>query len=50
MLAQALMEGEETDEDEDDEVDENQELMNKLKAAGLEKAAPTIFKEGEGQK
>jgi hypothetical protein len=29
-------EEEETDEDEDDEVDEAQELMNKLKAAGLD--------------
>ena len=35
MLAAALMEEEETDEDEADEVDENIELMNKLKAAGL---------------
>ena len=45
MIAQALMEGEETDEDEDDDVDENQELMNKLKAAGLQQAAPQMFKE-----
>jgi len=29
-------EEEETDEDEDDDVDEHQELMNKLKAAGLD--------------
>jgi len=35
MLAAALMEEEETDEDEADEVDEQIELMNKLKAAGL---------------
>jgi hypothetical protein len=34
MLAAALMEEEETDEDEADDVDENIELMNKLKAAG----------------
>jgi len=39
MIAAALMEEEETDEDEDDEVDEGVELMNKLKAAGLEEAA-----------
>lgn len=39
MLAAALMEEEETDEDEADEVDEGVELMNKLKAAGLEDAA-----------
>jgi len=38
MLAAALMEEEETDEDEADDVDENVELMNKLKAAGLENA------------
>ena len=38
MLAAALMEEEETDEDEADNVDENVELMNKLKAAGLENA------------
>lgn len=38
MLAAALMEEEETDEDEADDVDENVELMNKLKAAGLESA------------
>lgn len=38
MLAAALMEEEETDEDEADDVDENLELMNKLKAAGLENA------------
>lgn len=38
MLAAALMEEEETDEDEADDVDENLELMNKLKAAGLERA------------
>jgi len=38
MLAAALMEEEETDEDEADDVDENLELMNKLKAAGLEQA------------
>lgn len=30
----------ETDEDEDDDVDESIELMNKLKAAGLQKAIP----------
>lgn len=35
MLAAALMEEEETDEDEADDVDESLELMNKLKAAGL---------------
>ena len=35
MLAAALMEEEETDEDEADEVDEATELQNKLKAAGL---------------
>lgn len=39
MIAAALMEEEETDEDEADDVDENLELMKKLKAAGLEKAA-----------
>ena len=39
MLAAALMEEEETDEDEGDDVDEGIELMNKLKAAGLEDAA-----------
>jgi hypothetical protein len=38
MLAAALMEEEETDEDEGDDVDEGLELMNKLKAAGLENA------------
>lgn len=38
MLAAALMEEEETDEDEAEEVDESLELMNKLKAAGLENA------------
>lgn len=39
MLASALMEEEsDTDEDEADDVDEGVELMNKLKAAGLEKA------------
>ncbi len=38
MLAAALMEEDETDEDEADDVDESVELMNKLKAAGLEKA------------
>lgn len=38
MLAAALMEEEETDEDEADDVDEGLELMNKLKAAGLTKA------------
>jgi len=40
MLAAALMEEEETDEDEDDAVDEATELMNKLKAAGLNNAIP----------
>ena len=40
MLAAALMEEEETDEDEADEVDESVELMNKLKAAGLKNAIP----------
>jgi len=35
MLAAAMMEEEETDEDEADEVDESLELFNKLKAAGL---------------
>lgn len=35
MLAAALMEEEETDEDEADDVDEGIELHNKLKAAGL---------------
>jgi hypothetical protein len=38
MLAAALMEEEETDEDEADDVDESLELMNKLKAAGLQGA------------
>ena len=38
MLAAALIEEEETDEDEADDVDESLELMNKLKAAGLEEA------------
>jgi len=38
MLAAALMEEEETDEDEADEVDEQVELLNKLKAAGLQSA------------
>ena len=38
MLANALaVEEEETDEDEADDVDESLELMNKLKAAGLER-------------
>jgi hypothetical protein len=37
MVQQAIMgEEEDTDEDEDDEVDEQQELMNKLRAAGLD--------------
>ena len=37
MVQQALMgEEEDTDEDEDDDVDEAKELMNKLKAAGLD--------------
>jgi len=37
MVQQALMgEEEDTDEDEDDDVDEAQELMNKLRAAGLD--------------
>jgi len=37
MVQAALMgEEEDTDEDEDDEVDEHQELMNKLKSAGLD--------------
>lgn len=37
MVQAALMgEEEETDEDEEDDVDEHQELMNKLKSAGLD--------------
>ena len=35
MLAAAMMEEEETDEDEADDVDESIELMNKLTAVGL---------------
>jgi len=35
MLAAALIEEEESDEFEDDAVDENVELMNKLKMAGV---------------
>jgi hypothetical protein len=35
MLAAALVEEEESDEFEDDAIDENIELMNKLKAAGV---------------
>lgn len=43
MVQQALMgEEEETDEDEDDEVDEHQELMNKLKAAGLDQSGKKV--------
>lgn len=47
MLAAALMEEEETDEDEADEVDENVELMNKLKQAGLQNAIPGRVDGGE---
>jgi len=43
MVQQALMgEEEETDEDEDDDVDEHQELMNKLKAAGLDPSGKKV--------
>jgi len=38
-------EEEETDEDEDDEVDEHQELMNKLKAAGLDPKGKKVGEE-----
>lgn len=35
-------EEEDTDEDEDDEVDESQELMNKLRAAGLDPSGKKV--------
>ena len=38
LLGNKNITGIQSDEDEADEVDENVELMNKLKAAGLEKA------------
>jgi hypothetical protein len=41
MLAAALIEEEATDEDEDDAVDENVELLNKLKAAGINASMST---------
>jgi len=47
MLAAALMEEEETDEDEADEVDEQTELMNKLKQAGLQNAIPGQISGGD---
>jgi len=43
MVQQALMgEEEDTDEDEDDDVDETQELMNKLKSAGLDPSGKKV--------
>jgi len=41
------MEEEETDEDEADDVDENVELQNKLKAAGLSAALETETKKNQ---
>jgi len=43
LVQAALMgEEEETDEDEEDDVDEHQELMNKLKSAGLDPSGKKV--------